>query len=153
MIQTWLMSYHIETTLKQHTIYRGSPSINYCRNQHIVNIYHNTFFMLRQAGRCVCPPHKHIRKPGQFEKWLLVTIRMIHLYYYRWGAPGWHSTGSHSHLSTWAGSGLLLSGSSGDHLQCRLPPVQLCVQKQKVMSASLQIGINCHYQILNHACY
>ena len=72
------------------------------------------------------------------------------LYYYRRGTPGWHSTGSHSHLSTWTGSSLLLSGSSGDHLQCRLPPVQLCVQKQKVISDSLQIGINCHYQILMH---
>ena len=63
------------------------------------------------------------------------------LYYYRRGTPGWHSTGSHSHLSTWTGSSLLLSGSSGDHLQCRLPPVQLCVQKQKVITKLVYIGI------------
>ena len=69
------------------------------------------------------------------------SCKSQNLYYYRRGTPRWHSTGSHSHLSTWAGSSLLLSGSSGDHLQCCLPPVQLCVQKQKVITKLVYIGI------------
>ena len=53
----------------------------------------------------------------------IVITGMMRLYCYRWGTTRWHSTGSHSHVSTWAGGSLLLSGSSGDDLQRCLPPV------------------------------
>ena len=66
-------------------------------------------------------------------------IEMMHLCCYRWGTTRWHSTASHSHVSTWACGSLLLSGSSGDDLQCCLPPVQLCVQKQKVITKLVHV--------------